>query len=84
MYETVQSGIGRARYGKRLDSLVRPRLGSDTVIAAPKTARGRATRERIVTAASELIHERANINLWGGHAVTFLGCSAYRSRIVSR
>ena len=58
MDETVQSGIGRARYGKRLDSLVRPRLGSDTVIAAPKTARGRATRERIVTAASELIHER--------------------------
>ena len=58
MDETVQSGIGRARYAKRLDSLVRPRLGSDTVIAAPKTARGRATRERIVTAASELIHER--------------------------
>jgi TetR/AcrR family transcriptional repressor of nem operon len=27
------------------------------VIAAPKTARGRATRDRIVTAASELIHE---------------------------
>jgi AcrR family transcriptional regulator len=28
------------------------------VIAAPKTARGRATRERIVTAAAELIRER--------------------------
>ena len=28
------------------------------MIAAPKTARGRATRERIVTAASDLIHER--------------------------
>jgi AcrR family transcriptional regulator len=27
------------------------------VIASPKTARGRATRDRIVTAASELIHE---------------------------
>jgi AcrR family transcriptional regulator len=28
------------------------------VIAVPKTARGRATRDRIVAAASELIHER--------------------------
>ena len=28
------------------------------MIATPKTARGRATRERIVTAAAELIHER--------------------------
>jgi TetR/AcrR family transcriptional repressor of nem operon len=41
-----------------LDSFVGQRLGSNVVIAAPKTARGRATRERIVTAASDLIHER--------------------------
>ncbi len=62
MDESVQSGrepIRYTRYGGQPTGLVSPTVVKvEHVIAGPKTARGRATRERIVAAASQLISER--------------------------